>query len=745
MQGLCDAIQKTIVSDVDKLFQTHDLNQTILDAFDKMGEKKAQLLMDQVTRECFEKNSIESTILAHCSCLCGSVLRGMSEGMRKISSTGGPSSVPQLMTMLSKLHYVIRISGAFSELSKMKDSTATFLKKANAMIKAELEKHSSSTPSKVPEQKIKLLRDRTMEQWKHMIIETSNQVIAKTIVAPILSYGANRLVGFVGNSIKKTYHSFKEQKYRSEFELRKKEFDTKTKEDQANSEKYQKELEVYHKALMNILSKTKDHTLFADIIRENVPMDMVCVQACTHAINRIMPFLNTADGEKKYTGIRIVINGTDGSSHEYSTCAHPSHTISLTLDNGHFRVSGHGNSETTQNNCLYEALISQIPQLKTIFTEGTSFREHLSNYIESDEDLQYTIAQGWHRFSIQKGSYGGAFKEEKYDPKILFDKTMKNVEQLLERFFKSNSQLSNEIKEESKQCLKDIKQIATSELQGAEASRQIKQTLQNFKDSLITKSVNNANLQELKDILFIFGVRVAQIVSNDYLITLGEFQDQARLADSSPSDPTAVHIADREDLTRDDLDLKRLAGNGIKPCEDPNLVAGVIHVYFNKNVPEAERRFNTSAVAFHGKDIYVAVNHMEGPNGQETFEITDDICKELARYLRSEKLLSAEGKVVFLKGKLSPTTRDASRAPHAEMQIMRFAIKHQMLGNGQSLLIGASKPPCLCCSLAMKKYNIKHKIYGNANTYPKNWLPPSHIKVKRQKAWRFKKRTRPPK
>ena len=729
-----------MLSNVHELFEKDELNQTILNAFDKMGEKKAQLLMDQVTRECFEKTSIQTTILAHCSTLCGSVLRGISEAMRKTNSTGGSSSVIKLMKILSGLQLFLKACGAYNELEKMKSSAATFLKKANTMIKTELENHTSSTPSKASQRDIEILRDQRMQQWKQTIIEISNQVIATNIIAPILSYGANRLVNVVGNSMKRTYRSFKEQKYRNDFELRKKEFDATTKEDSANTEKYQKELESYHKALMTILSKTKDSRLFADIIRENVPMDMVCAQACTHAIDRIMHLLKSVDGEKKYTGIRIVINGTDGSSHEYSSSADPSHTISLTLDNNHFRVSGHGNTETIQNNCLYEALISQIPKLQTIFTDGVDFREHLSNYIENDENLQYVIAQGWHRFSIQKGSYGGAFKEKKYDPKILFDGKVKNVEQLLKRFFNSNSHLSDEIRKESEQCLKDITKIATSDLRGQEASERIKQIVQNFKNSLMQKSDNNVNLTELKQIFSTFGVRVTQTVSDDYLITLEEFKSQALLADQSPLDPTAVHIADREDLSKDDLDLKRLAGGTKEARKEPNLIAGVLHARINKEISEEERRYNTVAVGLYGKDVYVAFNHIGTSDGQDTFEVDDEKCKKLTRFLRSKKLLSKNGKTVFLKGKLSPTTRDATREPHAELQIMSFAKRNEILGRGKSWKIGASKPPCLCCSLSMKKYKIAHKIYGNANTSPTNWLSPSQIRVKRQKAWRLHKR-----
>ncbi|CAF3305362.1 unnamed protein product, partial [Rotaria sp. Silwood2] len=187
-----------------------------------------------------------------------------------------------------------------------------------------------------------------------------------------------------------------------------KKFDETVKDDKFNSEKHQNEVKTYHKALVRLLAKTRDATLFASILRENVPMDMTCVQACTVVIHQCMLKMNTVDNQKLFTGICIIVEGADGSSYEYSSASNPSHKITLTLDNNHFNVTASGSSEPSNNNCLYESLISQIPRLRTVFSNGTAFREHLSDYIEYDENLQYTISQGWHKFAIKKGSYGGA-------------------------------------------------------------------------------------------------------------------------------------------------------------------------------------------------------------------------------------------------------------------------------------------------------------------------------------------------
>ena len=74
-----------MAADLDKLFQEHELNESVLQAFDTMGENQARLLMDQVTREYFEPTSIVGTIGTYCARLWGSISRGMAECTRKVS------------------------------------------------------------------------------------------------------------------------------------------------------------------------------------------------------------------------------------------------------------------------------------------------------------------------------------------------------------------------------------------------------------------------------------------------------------------------------------------------------------------------------------------------------------------------------------------------------------------------------------------------------------------------------------
>ncbi|CAF4348342.1 unnamed protein product, partial [Didymodactylos carnosus] len=300
-----------------------------------------------------------------------------------------------------------------------------------------------------------------MHQWKQTLIEASNQAIVNQLVAPLLSYGANQLVGFVGSSIKKKYRSYKEEKYREEFETLKKDFDAK-------------------------------------------------------------------------------------------------------------------------------------------------------------ESLQYTISQDWHKFAIKKGSYGGAIKENNYNCEVLYGRHVADVQHALKKIFGENKHLSEEIRE----------------------AREINAVTENFNKWLPEKL--NRNESELgkelkKKTVSTFRERIIQTVDNNYKTTLQDFRAQAEHADRLPKDPSAVHIADRVNVAQNNIQLEHLVDKSTKLRNDRNIIASVIHAELNKDLLPADQRFNTVAVGIHNEPVYVALNHVETVNGQQTYGITEDKCKELCRLLALKK------------------------------------------------------------------------------------------------------------
>ena len=382
--------------------------------------------------------------------------------------------------------------------------------------------------------------------------------------------------------------------------------------------------------------------------------------------------------------------------------------------------------------------------MKTIFSDGTSFREYLSAYIESDPDLQYTISQGWHKFAVQKGSYGGAIKEENYNRLSRYDDHLNQAKRALANIYKDNPNLSEEIRNQIQHCLDQIDNVARDGLQNDNASREINEIVQDFNKWLNSNLVkDSSNLREkLKQRISAFQEQATQTLRINYQATLQEFLSQAQKAERDPTNPEAVHVADRVNFTRDDIDLENIARDSTKIRNDPNIIASAIYGRLSKGVPQNEQRFNTVAVGIHQGTLYVALNHIGvGADKKDTYGIDDAECVEVCQWLTERKLLTGRYKITFLEERTAPTDRTSCRAPHAEMQTMRFwkvagiLQQENPMKQGKPWSIGASKPACLCCSIAMKNSNVAHKTHGKANRRPANWFRFADIKVRPKVIW----------
>ena len=742
MNALCNSIQTILATDLDELFQNHILNETVCQAFKKLGENKARLLMDQVTRENFEKPSIFRTINMHCTRLFGAISNGIAESSRKIGKAGGKASTSKIISILGYLPQILKYSNVVLQLHSIKESSKTFLESANTCIQQTLFTASIEEVSANSEVNVRLLADRQMQHWKQILIETSNQAIADQLIAPLLSYGVNKLVGFIGRTIKEEYRSWKKDEHRKQFESLKKNYDAKVRDDKLNAKQHQKEQKAYHEALIKLLAKTRDATLFADIIRENVPMDMTCVQACTNTIHRFILEFNIMNDKNPFSGIRITVDGADSLSYEYSSSSDPSHTIPLTLENNHFSAAGNESMKASTNNCLYEALIDKIPELKTVFRNGVAFREYLSNYIEHDESLRYTISQGWHEFAIKSGSYGGEVDENKYNKDTIYRKLVTEGQKTFKKIIKEDRSLSKERRNYIQKHLDIIENIVKEDSTFEDTAEKVKEAMTEL-EKLLDK--NSSSDEALRKQVSSYRKRISLTKSKVFKKVLKEFLSKAKMADQQPSNPKAVHINCRKNFAQDDIDVKPSKDKGISAHKDPNFLASFIHGQLNKELPQEDRRFNTVAVGIHHKTIFVAMNHVEAVNGKQSYGTVKDKCKTLCQRLRDEKLLSGYDKVVFIEGKFKPETQAECRAPHAEMQIMQYWMRIGILKqdstieNHKRLKIGASKSPCLCCALVMKTHKVDHKIFAYANMGPKNWHRISRIHTKPQYRWKQRK------
>ncbi|UIP91465.1 hypothetical protein IYZ83_004890 [Wolbachia pipientis] len=112
--------------------------------------------------------------------------------------------------------------------------------------------------------------------------------------------------------------------------------------------------------------KTRNPDLLADIVRENIPMDMTCVNACTQVVYKILKEQGVV-----IPGLIVIVQGNGGIRQEFSSISEGTGRIIIPLElkDNHFEFCGSSiseNSSESKNNCLYEALSKESSSQKWI-------------------------------------------------------------------------------------------------------------------------------------------------------------------------------------------------------------------------------------------------------------------------------------------------------------------------------------------------------------------------------------------
>ena len=215
--------------------------------------------------------------------------------------------------------------------------------------------------------------------------------------------GVNSVLLHVGKALENIRRSMVESELSRDVHRLKDENEEKINRLDMTAETKRQLTEEYHGQLLKIMSKTRSPSLLATIIRENVPMDLTCVGACTSMIHKM---LQTKYGT--FTGLTITVHGENGLKQSFSSGT-GGPEIHLYLKGNHFTLgAGESTVVTTGNNCLYGALATAIPDLQAVGED--SFRSMLCDFIQHDDSMHHHIRQGWHRVPLKHGAVGGARK-----------------------------------------------------------------------------------------------------------------------------------------------------------------------------------------------------------------------------------------------------------------------------------------------------------------------------------------------
>lgn len=409
LQALCEGIASDILSDIEREVEEHNISISLEKAYKVLGRERAEKVIGDLTKSVFTRQSYVEEFLPIANKIASSVTQGIAEAVKKRSKTSNKLVLP--------IHAISKImvwSERSVQIANIIVITNNLLGNLDQEIKGrlnKLEKDLERNQKQEVEKDYESFKKGVIDQWKSLLREKAGQIIARHIVSPVLKEGANHLVRCIGKKVQEAYQSYKESGYFERFEGLKQEHKEKLQSEQQcdNTSKTENHItEKYHKDLRKLMIKTRNPDLLADIVRENIPMDMICVSACTQVVYKILK-----EQRVVISGLTIIVEGDGGIRQEFSSMSEESERIIIPLElkDNHFEFCGSITSENnrsseSKNNCLYEALSEAIPELKNIISpEG--FRDKVADCIKHDKGIRYHIQQGWHRLPISLGAFGG--------------------------------------------------------------------------------------------------------------------------------------------------------------------------------------------------------------------------------------------------------------------------------------------------------------------------------------------------
>uniref|UniRef100_A0A182SZS7 Uncharacterized protein n=1 Tax=Anopheles maculatus TaxID=74869 RepID=A0A182SZS7_9DIPT len=383
----------------------HKIAETLRKTYDRLGEEQARQLVLEL--HAFGSNDW-GTCISYTKQIASSLSQGFARALQKTPNQ------TRALKILSNISTAWVWTERAIELGKLMTVVGTFLDqldyKMNEKLNSTIKQRSSPvSEASRPNGKFEEFRAKIVNEWKAQLTEHVRSIIAQHLVKPLLHdtlYRVGRLIKRVPRNIRQGMLKRRTKRLLQKHAQRM--------QDSSLSQETKANLrQEYHDKLLKILYKTKSPSLFASIIRENVPMDLTCAAACTPVVHELLSNMG-----KHVDGITITVKGEHGIEQTFCSGSLEGKNVrevTLQLKDNHFTFSDNQRN-TANNNCLYAALSAAIPELETIGAE--QLREQIANTIRDDTGLQHRIRQGWHRFPIKKyGAVGGRSLPPEEGPK----------------------------------------------------------------------------------------------------------------------------------------------------------------------------------------------------------------------------------------------------------------------------------------------------------------------------------------
>ncbi|XP_061510531.1 uncharacterized protein LOC133392815 [Anopheles gambiae] len=394
LQTRLNSVALEILSGIRETVKVHIVAQTLQKAYYQVGQNDAKALVDDLTNVFLVEQTMTDTFELSAKEIANSVIKGIKNGFKK-KYTNSSNFISMLALVPDVFDNSLQIVEILSQTNKLLDYI-------NAEMVLKLSKIELKTPAK--ETQVNLLNGKDFErfqtevigQWENILNKHVGKLIAQHVVQPVLKFGVQLALSYVAEGLMHIRDSPNTTLDRHVDKLKNKYEKKITRPDMTDDTKRQL-IDQYHGRLLKMLHKTRSPSLLGTIIRENVPMDLKCVGACTNIVHRMLQEQNS-----NITGLTITVRGKKGIEQSF-TSGKNGRKVYLELLENHFTVSQvkGSNIDTTENNSLYGALTIALPTLQSI--EPTVFRSKLSKYIENNKSLHHLIQQSLQHAPLKQG------------------------------------------------------------------------------------------------------------------------------------------------------------------------------------------------------------------------------------------------------------------------------------------------------------------------------------------------------
>ncbi|EFN87607.1 Protein translocase subunit secA [Harpegnathos saltator] len=405
LHNLCRNIGFSMMVKIDQVVEQHIMSDTLTTAYQTLGRQNATTMIRDLTNDYFA-SGITSELSRICSRLVYTVMNVVKQSQSVHSAFVGSFKVETLLDLIDPASTIMEKISVLYDLGKMTDN---MLNELNERLQIKISELNEISTSIQQDQRNSADDDATdmsrfrydvISMWKTTLRARASQVIDENIVRPIMDTVAMVIVNYASSQIESMYSDYEEHKYSGRFQQYSQEYEMQEFRDMPEQERKQLEKE-YHNNLQNLLMKTRNPKLFADIVRENVPMDTTYVAACLPILQRML------ENQGYVKGLTLVVDEASDLSERTSTMSDGEQgtVIKIFLKDGYFQVSrdDSGMSDDSKN-CLYDMLCQYIPGLNSM--SAKTFREEIAKEIEANPGMQDHLSYGKHQYRIGFGLIG---------------------------------------------------------------------------------------------------------------------------------------------------------------------------------------------------------------------------------------------------------------------------------------------------------------------------------------------------